>query len=103
MKSRVSRAGTSIEGLSHPQMTKDEFRIGLEFYTAAGKWRCTDIGLRVIVAIQLDQHDPSWYVGPPYAVPEWVFDEYDLGGCALDPRQMKLSPSPVADNVAKAT
>lgn len=68
-------------------MTKDEFRIGLEFYTAAGKWRCTDIGSRVIVAIQLDQDDPCWYNGPPYAVLEWVFDEYDLGGCALDPQE----------------
>jgi hypothetical protein len=66
-------------------MTRDDFRIGLEFYTAAGKWRCTDIGSRVIVAIQLDQDDPNWYAGPPYAVAEWVFDEYDQSGCSLDP------------------
>ena len=32
-------------------MTKNDFRIGLEFYTGSGKWRCTDIGTRVIVAI----------------------------------------------------
>lgn len=66
-------------------MTKDDFRIGMEFYTAAGKWRCTDVGTRVIVAIRLDQTDPSWYAGPPFAVAEWVFDEYDLDGCSLDP------------------
>ena len=28
-------------------MTKDDFHIGLEFYTGSGKWRCTDIGTRV--------------------------------------------------------
>ncbi len=82
--------------------TKDFF-IGLEFYTAAGKWRCTDLGTRVIVAIRIDQvtvceydskdkttteivtDDQSWFNGPPYAVPEHVFDEFDLGGCSLDP------------------
>ncbi|MGH9842910.1 MAG: hypothetical protein ACREEM_29580 [Blastocatellia bacterium] len=66
-------------------MTKDEFQIGLEFYTASGKWRCTDVGTRVIVAIKLDKTDESWYNGPPYAVAEAVFDEYDMGGCSLDP------------------
>ena len=55
-----------------------------EFFTAAGKWRCTDIGTRVIVAIQRDKDDASWYNGPPYAVAEWVCDEYDLGSCSLD-------------------
>lgn len=65
-------------------MTRDDFRIGLEFYTAAGRWRCTDVGTRVIAAIQLDQEDPGWSAGPPYAVVEWVLDEYDLGGCSLD-------------------
>jgi hypothetical protein len=53
-------------------MTKEDFHIGVEFYTGAGKWRCTDIGTRVIVAIKLDQTDESWYNGPPYAVAESV-------------------------------
>ena len=66
-------------------MTRDDFCIGLEFYTATGRWRCTDVGTRVIAAIQLNQEDPSWYAGPPYAVVEWVFDEYDFGGCSLNP------------------
>lgn len=66
-------------------MTFDEFRIGMEFYTHTGKWRCTDVGTRVIVAIRLDhEDDPSWYNGPPYAVAESVFDEDDFEGCALD-------------------
>ena len=29
--------------------------------------------------------DDSWFVGPPYAVPEEVFDEYSIGGCTLVP------------------
>lgn len=66
-------------------MKRDQFAIGMEFYTATGKWRCTDVGTRVVVAIRLDKSDPSWYNGPPFAVAESVFDEYDLEGCALDP------------------
>jgi hypothetical protein len=31
-----------------------DFHIGMEFFTATGKWRCTDIGSRVIVAISLE-------------------------------------------------
>jgi hypothetical protein len=65
-------------------MTKDNFHICLEFYTASGKWRCTDIGTRVIVAIKLDQDDPRNHNGPPYSVAEYVFDEYDISGCSLD-------------------
>jgi hypothetical protein len=58
----------------------------------------------VIVAIRLEPHevvsverdadgsrreeryvtdDPSWFRGPPFAVVEYVFDEYSLEGCAL--------------------
>jgi hypothetical protein len=66
-------------------MTKDEFRMGQEFYTASGKWRCTDIGTRVIVAIKLDQEDPRDYNGPPDSIVEHVFDEYEMEGCSLDP------------------
>lgn len=65
-------------------MIKEEFYIGLEFYTSSGKWRCTDVGQRVIVAIKLDQEDPRNYLGPPYSICEEVMDEYDQGGCSLD-------------------
>ena len=68
-------------------MRKDDFRIGLEFYTATGKWRCTDTGTRVVVAITLDQDDPRNYSGPPYSIAENVFDEYDMQGCSLDPKE----------------
>ena len=83
-------------------MKHADFRIGMEFFTGSGKWCCTDIGTRVIVAISLDpretmegyrdEHgtwqekrflsdDPRDLIGPPYSVVEEVFDEYDLAGC----------------------
>lgn len=63
-------------------MERDDFAIGKEFMTASGTWRCTDIGIRTIIAIKVsDRDDPSWFNGPPYAVVEVVFDENDLGGC----------------------
>ena len=79
-------------------MKIEEFFTGLEFYTTSGKWRCTDIGSRVIVAIQIDHvvvcrtdkkgevtkeivtDDKSWFHGPPYAVAAHVFDEFDMAG-----------------------
>lgn len=77
------------------RMTRGDFYIGLEFYTASGKWRCIDVGTRVIVAIKLDKADKSWYNGPPYAVVESVFDEYDLAGCNLDPDE--FSPDEIEE------
>ena len=65
-------------------MEHSDFRIGGEGVTATGRWRCTDIGTRVIVAIQIGTTDSSWYNGSPFAVMEMVFDEYDLTGCFLE-------------------
>jgi hypothetical protein len=83
-------------------MTREEFAIGKEFWCGGRRWRCTDIGTRVIVAICLEPHevvettsddgnnrtsrrrlsdDPSWFTGPPYAVSEEVFDENDIPAC----------------------
>lgn len=64
-------------------MNLSNFSIGREFICAGERWRCTDIGKRVVVAICLSDHedDPSWFSGPPYAVSETVFDEYDQEGC----------------------
>lgn len=70
-------------------MKKEEFKLGTKFYTATGKWRCTDIGTRVIVAIHLNQEGHENYNGPPYSIPENVFDEYDLEGCSLDPTEFE--------------
>jgi hypothetical protein len=88
-------------------MRHEEFRIAQEFWCGGKRWRCTDVGSRVIVAICLEPHevvssetdpdapdqrresryisdDPSWFKGPPYAVVEEVFDEYSIEACALD-------------------
>jgi hypothetical protein len=82
-----------------------EFKIGQDFWCGKKRWRCTDIGSRVVVAICLEPHDtitsrngeqqdgphrqdrstsydPTWFEGPPYAVAESVFDEHDMEGCA---------------------
>ena len=98
-------------------MTRDEFRIGLEFWCGGKRWRCTDIGSRVVVAICLEAHevievenpaeqwgkvqerpyitdDPSWLAGPPYAVVEHVFDESSIQGCSLVPEDADSDPAP---------
>jgi hypothetical protein len=75
-------------------MLHGEFRIGEVFFCGGKRWRCTDIGTRIISAICLEPHevvtietidgerketrsltdDPSWFNAPPYAVAESVFD-----------------------------
>ena len=83
-------------------MKHSDFQVGVEFFTPAGKWRCTDVGTRVIVAISLElretvrvtysesgerneesfiSDDAQDWVGPPYSVAEHVFDEYAVQGC----------------------
>jgi hypothetical protein len=80
-------------------MQHRDFAVGATFYTATGPWRCTDKGRRTIVAVPLwtdvvewcagtethravrYEEDPTWWNGPPYAVGERVFDEYDFTGC----------------------
>jgi hypothetical protein len=67
-------------------MKHSQFTIGMEFVSGGKRWRCTDRGSRTVIAICLDAHpnDLSWYNGPPYAVAEIVFDEYDLEACESD-------------------
>ncbi|MBI3560171.1 MAG: hypothetical protein HY080_00425 [Gammaproteobacteria bacterium] len=85
-------------------MKLSDFSIGCEFVCADKRWRCTDVGTRVVVAIclepgqisryrpgyqqdpavaveRLQSNDPSWFKGPPYAISEIVFDEYDHPAC----------------------
>jgi hypothetical protein len=83
-------------------MEHKDFTIGQEFLCGGKRWRCTDIGTRVIVAICLEDTEyvshkdgeevkrtltreeadaEGWFNGPPYSVPETVFDEDDMEGC----------------------
>ncbi|HEY6334757.1 MAG TPA: hypothetical protein VI113_02615 [Alphaproteobacteria bacterium] len=87
-------------------MEHSEFKIGGTFHCGGRQWRCTDIGTRTIVAIRLDRVEAGsevpgrcrilsraeaeaegWFSGPPYAVAESVFDEYDIEGCSPEPEE----------------
>ncbi len=75
-------------------MKHSDFRIGCEFLSGSGRWRCTDVGKRTIAAIRLNHDDdPSWYNGPPYAVVEAVFDEYDIEVCEPAPKRRTYDAS----------
>jgi len=87
-------------------MDHSQFHIGLDFWCGCKRWRCSDVGSRVVVAISLEPHevvrlevdprdpakrtehkcvtdDPSWFNGPPYGIVEHVFDEDSIVACAL--------------------
>lgn len=90
-------------------MKLSDFRIGLEFTLdeGASRWRCTDIGTRVVIAIRIDSAQIStkrncepvttktvsgaeaeaagYFNGPPYGVLETVFDEYEIDQCRPAP------------------
>ena len=54
-------------------MRHEQFRVGIEFRCAGKRWRCTDIGKRVIVAVCLEPGEED----------EQIFHEYDLPACTL--------------------
>jgi len=86
-------------------MELSDFRIGDEFTCGEGRYRCTDIGTRTVVAIRVDETQIStkregeavttrtvsgaeaeamgWFSGPPYGVLEHLFDEDDRELCEL--------------------
>lgn len=65
-------------------MKHGDFRIGLEFDMSGKRWRCTDVGTRVVVAVELyPDLAADWLHGPPYAVQEVVIDEHDLPACSV--------------------
>jgi len=89
-------------------MLHSDFFIGFEFWSGNKRWRCTDVGTRVIVAISLEPRemvrlesdptdaarriqtryvstDPRDLNGPPYGIVESVFDEYDMEACSVEP------------------
>lgn len=68
----------------------EDFKIGEYFHTAAATYLCTDIGTRIITAIRVPdaeyekkefQDKELWMKGPPYILPEEVFDEEKMEGC----------------------
>jgi hypothetical protein len=89
-------------------MRHSDFIVGKSFWCGGREWRCTDVGTRTIVAICLDDNEvvrvspgpprtetlrtltrseaaaEGWFNGPPYALAESVFDEYDQQPCAFD-------------------
>lgn len=96
-------------------MEHKDFRVGMEFTTADGgrRWRVTDVGVRTVVAIRVDQveiatsegkgaplrhetlsgaqaEEQGWFNGPPYAVAEHVFDEDGLEDCEPVPAAQGL-------------
>lgn len=87
-------------------MQLSDFTIGLEFKCSGNRYRCTDVGSRVVVAIRIEPVIIAWvkdghrgqrkltyekaimegcFRGPPYTELEQVFDEYDLKGCSFYP------------------
>ena len=106
-------------------MKHTDFVIGETFRCSGRMWRCTDIGIRTIIAICLDgiridgnvaelrgmlnQHDAEaegWFAGPPYAVVESVFDDDDLPACSREPEPDhadKAMPDPETDYRARST
>lgn len=65
-------------------MEVSDFKIGLEFWMSGKKYRCTDVGSRVAIAIHLDPElNSSWFKGPTYAVVEHVIDEDDMRACSI--------------------
>jgi hypothetical protein len=64
-------------------MRLSDFHIGLEFWMSGSRWRCTDVGTSLVIAIKLNhEDDPSWYNGPPYAICERPIDEYEIHVCS---------------------
>ena len=63
-------------------MKHEDFKVGETFLCGGKVWKCTDKGTRTIIVIKINpDRDPSWLAGPPYAIPERVFDEYDIEAC----------------------
>jgi hypothetical protein len=83
-------------------MKLQDFTIGSDFLMSGKRYRCTDIGSRVVVAIEIrgmeitafedgikttrhltceEAEAEGWFRGPSYAVIEHVIDENDQPVC----------------------
>lgn len=59
-------------------MNIHKLKIGDTFIDEHGSWQVTDIGSRVVVAVNISN---GWVKGPPYPSQEKVFDEVALSHC----------------------
>jgi hypothetical protein len=54
-----------IAKMREHSMRLSDSHIGLEFWMSGSRWRCTDVGSPVVVAIKLEHDDePCMYNGP---------------------------------------
>lgn len=68
-------------------MKLDDFSLGTYFRTPDGDhWKVSDKGSRVVVAIPVGTDnapiDPDMLKGPPFNIPEYVFDEENMKACS---------------------
>lgn len=70
----------------------DGLCVGDRFTVSDNEYMVTDIGKRTLIAVEITdevRNEPSWLNGPPYAVPECVFDAYDFP--AIEPLPRAIS------------
>jgi hypothetical protein len=66
------------EGAKH-----EEFKIGTIFRAGGGRFLCTDVGTRTVIAIRYTPRQPDNMNGPPYFMKETVWDEFDIEGVTI--------------------
>lgn len=86
-------------------MELSDFKIGQTFICGGKRFRCTDIGSRVVIAVPMrarvssnkaeprllseeETAENGWLNGPPYAVQEVVFDENDIDQCQAESAEL---------------
>lgn len=72
-------------------MELSEFKIGDPFWTGSGKWICTDIGTRTVIAAKYDEmmnYHHKVHLDPVLCN-EQVFHRYDWDGCWLTEKEYK--------------
>jgi hypothetical protein len=58
-----------------------DFQVGETiFRSGGGRFLCTDVGTRTVIAIRYTPRTPENMDGPPYFLQEVVFDEFDIEG-----------------------
>ena len=89
----AGRSTRAFASNNHCHMNHSDFRIGIEFWCGGQRWRCTDVGSRVVVAISLEPHEVVTYVPSADRSTLGQFDRYltDDPSWLVGPRRMPLS------------